>query len=135
MPFCISRSIKDIVGDMKIFRPSNIYMVPAVAEFIRRGILRNLEKRGKKATFERAVKLSRAMLELEKTQDLEEFERLGTGALSRAVIAGDVDHGSVMSGQVAGLVNKEQPAAEIIREMFEEAEQIYDARAQVVKER
>ena len=80
-------------------------------------------------------KLSRAMLELEKTQDLEEFERLGTGALSRAVIAGDVDHGSVMSGQVAGLVNKEQPAAEIIREMFEEAEQIYDARAQVVKER
>ena len=80
-------------------------------------------------------KLSRAMLELEKTQDLEEFERLGTGALSRAVIAGDVDHGSVMSGQVAGLVNKEQPAAEIIREMIEEAEQIYDARAQVVKER
>ena len=83
----------------------------------------------------RKNKLSRAMLELEKTQDLEEFERLGTGALSRAVIAGDVDHGSVMSGQVAGLVNKEQPAAEIIREMFEEAEQIYDARAQVVKER
>ena len=78
---------------------------------------------------------ARAMLELEKTQDLEEFERLGTGALSRAVIAGDVDHGSVMSGQVAGLVNKEQPAAEIIREMFEEAEQIYDARATVVKER
>ncbi len=80
-------------------------------------------------------KLSRAMLELEKTQDLEEFERLGTGALSRAVLAGDVEHGSVMSGQIAGLVSKEQPAAEIIREMFEEAEQIYDARAQVVKER
>lgn len=40
-----------------------------------------------------------------------------------------------MSGQIAGLVNKEQPAAEIIREMFEEAEQIYDARAKVVKER
>jgi len=80
-------------------------------------------------------KLSRQMLELEKTQDLEEFERLGTGALSRAVLQGDVDHGSVMSGQIAGLVNKEQPAAEIIREMFEEAEKIYDARAAVVKER
>ena len=80
-------------------------------------------------------KLSRQMLELEKTQDLEEFERLGTGALSRAVLQGDVEHGSVMSGQVAGLVNKEQPAAEIIREMFEEAEKIYDARAAVVKER
>ena len=80
-------------------------------------------------------KLSRQMLELEKTQDLEEFERLGTGALSRAVLQGDVDHGSVMSGQIAGLVNKEQPAAEIIREMFEEAEQIYEARAAVVKER
>lgn len=80
-------------------------------------------------------KLSRQMLELEKTQDLEEFERLGTGALSRAVLQGDVEHGSVMSGQVAGLVNKEQPAAEIIREMFEEAEKIYDARATVVKER
>ena len=80
-------------------------------------------------------KLSRQMLELEKTQDLEEFERLGTGALSCAVLQGDVEHGSVMSGQVAGLVNKEQPAAEIIREMFEEAEKIYDARAAVVKER
>jgi enoyl-[acyl-carrier protein] reductase II len=80
-------------------------------------------------------KLPRQMLELEKTQDLEEFERLGTGALSRAVLQGDVEHGSVMSGQVAGLVNKEQPAAEIIREMFEEAEKIYDARAAVVKER
>ena len=73
-------------------------------------------------------KLSRAMLELEKTQDMEEFERLGTGALGRAVLEGDVERGSVMSGEIAGLVSKEQPAAEIIRELFAEAMRIYDLR-------
>lgn len=78
-------------------------------------------------------KLSRQMLELEKTQDMEEFEKLGTGALARAVIDGDVDHGSVMSGQIAGLVDREQPAAEIIRELFAEAQTVYAARDAICK--
>lgn len=51
-----------------------------------------------------------------------EIERHGAGALRRAAVDGDVVHGTVMSGQIAAIVNKEQSAAEIIREMFAEAE-------------
>lgn len=53
----------------------------------------------------------------------ERFEQLGRGALSRAVREGDVDNGSVMAGQIAGLVSKEQSCKEIIEEMFSEAEE------------
>lgn len=54
---------------------------------------------------------------------LEELEQLGVGALRKAVVDGDVDNGSVMSGQIAGLVNKEQTAKEIIEELFTEAKE------------
>lgn len=54
----------------------------------------------------------------------EELERFGAGALRRAAVDGDVDGGTVMSGQIAALVSREQPAREIIREMFTEAEKL-----------
>ena len=54
----------------------------------------------------------------------EELEALGRGALYRAAIAGDEKTGDFLAGQIAGMVNKEQPAAEIIKEMFEEAEEV-----------
>ena len=70
-------------------------------------------------------KLYRKYCELEKTgASLDEMESLGAGALRKAVVDGDVVYGSVMAGQVAGLVSKEQPAAEIIREIFTECEAI-----------
>lgn len=56
--------------------------------------------------------------------ELEEYENLGRGRLYKAAIEGDIDYGSVMSGQVAGLVKKEQNCREIILEMFSEAEKI-----------
>ncbi|MGI5970112.1 MAG: enoyl-[acyl-carrier-protein] reductase FabK [Oscillospiraceae bacterium] len=52
----------------------------------------------------------------------EELEQLGTGALRLAVQEGDVKNGSFLSGQCAALVTREQPAAEIIQEVMEEAE-------------
>ena len=55
---------------------------------------------------------------------IEELEALGTGRLRAAVIDGDVEWGSVMAGQSAGLVKKVQPAAEIIRELFDDAERV-----------
>jgi enoyl-[acyl-carrier protein] reductase II len=65
-------------------------------------------------------KLTREALSLEKTDlDLEAYENLLSGTLRSAVVEGDVDHGSVMCGQIAGLVTKIQPAAEIIRELFD----------------
>ena len=68
--------------------------------------------------------IAREMGEMEYDSNItnEEIERHGAGALRRAAVEGDVLHGTVMSGQIAAIVNKEQSAAEIIREMFVEAE-------------
>ena len=52
----------------------------------------------------------------------EELEKYGSGALRLAAREGDVVHGSVMVGQSAAMVHKEQPAREIIEEIMAEAE-------------
>lgn len=67
-------------------------------------------------------KLARKMTELEKQgATFEQMEEISVGSLRRAVQDGNLDEGSFMAGQSAGLVTKVQPAAEIIREMFNEA--------------
>lgn len=53
-----------------------------------------------------------------------ELEALATGALRIAVQEGDNEKGCFLSGQCAAMVKKEQPAAEIIKEVMETAEQI-----------
>ena len=52
----------------------------------------------------------------------EELEALGTGKLRMAVQEGDAENGCFLSGQIAAMVNREQPAADIVREVVEEAE-------------
>lgn len=70
-------------------------------------------------------KLVKQFKELEKNNvGIEEMEALGKGRLYMAAVEGNVDYGSVMSGQIAGLVNKEQSCREIITDMFQEAETI-----------
>ena len=54
----------------------------------------------------------------------EELEAMGVGALRLAVQEGDVQRGTFLAGEIAGMVSREQPAAEIIREIFAEAEQV-----------
>ena len=49
---------------------------------------------------------------------------LGVGALRRAAVEGDTKEGCFLAGQISGLVNREQPAADILREVAEEAETI-----------
>jgi enoyl-[acyl-carrier protein] reductase II len=51
-----------------------------------------------------------------------QIEHYWAGALRRAVIDGDVETGSVMAGQSVGMVTREQPTAEIIAELVDEAE-------------
>ena len=69
-------------------------------------------------------KLANAFLKAEKEEmgkdepDMARFDQLGTGALQKSVKLGDVDNGSVMSGQIAGMVNKEESCAEIIEEIM-----------------
>lgn len=67
-------------------------------------------------------KLAREYEALEKNNaSQEELDELGRGALRKAVVLGDMDYGSVMSGQIAGLVNKEQTCKEMIEEIYQEA--------------
>lgn len=70
-------------------------------------------------------KLYRQYCDLEKKNaSAEELEALGAGTLRKAVVEGDVTYGSVMAGQVAGLIQREQSAAEIVDEIFAECEAI-----------
>lgn len=54
----------------------------------------------------------------------DELEALGGGALRLAAVEGDLEKGCFLAGQAAGMVRRRQPAAEIIREIFEEAENV-----------
>lgn len=62
----------------------------------------------------------------------EELEHFTLGSLRRAVFEGDVDSGSLMAGQVAGMCKQIRPCAEIIRSLFAEYEQAYDRLQRVV---
>ena len=61
------------------------------------------------------------------------LESLATGALRLAVQEGDNEKGCFLSGQIAAMVRQEQHAAEIVREVMEEAEPILRRACQWVK--
>ena len=63
----------------------------------------------------------------------EDLEALGRGALRLAVQEGDSEKGCFLSGQIAAMVRKEQPAAEIVREVAEGAEPLLRRASQWVK--
>ena len=52
----------------------------------------------------------------------EELERMTLGSLRKAVMDGDILNGTVMAGQIAGLVSKRQSCREILQEIMGEAE-------------
>ena len=57
-------------------------------------------------------------------KSFEELEYLTLGALRRAVQEGDVVSGTVMAGQIAGMISKEQTCKEMIEEMMSQAEKL-----------
>ncbi|MBR6328802.1 MAG: enoyl-[Lachnospiraceae bacterium] len=62
--------------------------------------------------------LTREYLKLEENgASLEEMEKLTLGSLRKAVIDGDVKNGTVMAGQIAGLLKKEETCREIIEDV------------------
>lgn len=74
--------------------------------------------------------MSREYLKLEKEgAGFEELEHLTLGGLRKAVVEGDVKNGSVMAGQIAGLVNKQQSCTQMIQEIIEEAKQVMRERS------
>ena len=58
-----------------------------------------------------------------------QIEHYWAGALRRAVIDGDVEHGSLMAGQSVGMVTKEEPVADIIAQLMAEAAHALEKRA------
>ena len=70
-------------------------------------------------------KMTKEYQRLEKEgADFMELEKLTLGALRKAVVDGDVVNGTVMAGQIAGLVKKEQSCKEIITEIMDEAQRL-----------
>lgn len=69
--------------------------------------------------------MSKEYLKKEKEgASFEELEYMTLGALRKAVIEGDVTRGSVMAGQIAGLIDRKQSCREIIEEVMNEAEKL-----------
>ena len=69
--------------------------------------------------------MTREYLKLENEgKSFEELEYLTLGTLRKAVQEGDVQNGTVMAGQIAGLIKKEQSCKEIVDEIIEQAEKL-----------
>lgn len=63
----------------------------------------------------------------------EELEKMGLGVLRLAAREGEVSKGCVLAGQVAAMVKKEEPAKDIIVEMFTQAEEVLGGASKWVK--
>ena len=69
--------------------------------------------------------MTREYLKLEaEGASFEQLENLTLGGLRKAVVEGDTDNGSVLAGQIAGMITKEQTCKEMIDEMMEQAEKL-----------
>ena len=67
--------------------------------------------------------MTREYLRMEKEgAAFEELEHLTLGSLRKAVVEGDVVNGSLMAGQIAGLIKEEKTCEEIIKEIMSQAE-------------
>ncbi len=68
-------------------------------------------------------KMTREYLRMEKEgASFEELEHLTLGSLRKAVVEGDVVNGSLMAGQIAGLIKEEKTCEEIIKDIMSQAE-------------
>lgn len=69
--------------------------------------------------------MTREYLRMEKAgADKMELERFTLGSLRRAVVDGDVKNGSLMAGQVSGMVKEIRPLRQIFEDMVREYEQV-----------
>ena len=70
-------------------------------------------------------RMTREYLQLEKDNaDFMELEKLTLGSLRKAVVEGDTVNGTLMAGQIAGLIQEEKSCKEIIEEIMAQAEEL-----------
>ena len=67
-----------------------------------------------------------AKLEADSNYPDEKLEAFGAGSLRKAAKDGNVEEGCFLAGQIAGMVNKRQPAAEIIQDVMRKAEEMME---------
>lgn len=80
-------------------------------------------------------KLAREFEKLEKANvSAEELEKFGAGKLKAAVVDGDINQGSIMAGQISGLVCEIKPAKDIIENILKEAKETIEAVKALSKE-
>ena len=73
-------------------------------------------------------RMAREYLALEKRgATMEELEAVTLGGLRRAVFDGDMDHGSVMTGQVAGMLHEIRPVRQIFEELYAQGRSVLEA--------
>ena len=71
-------------------------------------------------------KLTKEYIKLEESgASVDEIEKFAAGSLRKAVVDGDVVYGSVMAGQIAGMIKKRQSCKEIITELRAETEALF----------
>ena len=76
-------------------------------------------------------KMARQYLLLEKKgATLEELEKVTLGGLRRAVLEGDVETGSIMAGQVAGMLQEIRPVRQILEELYAQGRAVLEAASQ-----
>lgn len=81
-------------------------------------------------------KMTREYLKLEQSgADFMELEKLTLGSLRKAVMEGDVEYGTVMAGQIAGMVSKVQPCKDMIEEIVQEADRLLSCQEDTVWEK
>jgi enoyl-[acyl-carrier protein] reductase II len=95
--------------------------------------VRALQNEGTKRFLEHQAATIRRYLagEVEKGAAQLDIEHFWAGALRKAVVDGDVENGSLMAGQSVGMVTREQPAVEIVRELVWQAAAALAARRPV----
>ena len=71
-------------------------------------------------------KMAKAYIQKEKAgADMMELEKYTLGSLKKAVFEGNVDEGSLMAGQVAGMIHEIKPVKQILEEMMSELQETY----------
>ena len=79
--------------------------------------------------------MTREYLKLEShIESREELEKLTLGGLRKAVHDGDVKTGSVMMGQIAGMIQEKKPMQQILNEMMDSTEAVYQSLSKVMEE-
>jgi enoyl-[acyl-carrier protein] reductase II len=93
--------------------------------------VRALKNKETEAFSAKQIEVARMLNEqqLEMAEAQLQIEHYWAGALKRAVIDGDVETGSVMAGQSVGMVKREEPVADILRDLVDEAAAALDRRA------